>query len=301
MLIAWRFFCSQQGKYRTLLWAPLNLINPLQQGRTLTAFDEETTTIPLPLEEGVFTGHLSAAWNIGENPNGGYLESVAINAMKQIVPHPDPVSVTAHYLRPGTADKPCRIEVDVIRIGRSISTVRASLVQADKARIEVLAAFSDLSVSAGVDTEISVAMPNMPPPEDCSTRTGSLQNLDLPIATRTDVRLHPELAIPGQAGRAEMAGWIKFCDHREVDVDCLFLFADAFPPSPLAYLGAVGWVPTLELTVNILRRPAPGWICAQFRTDELNQGRMIESGQLWDSHGLLVAESRQLGLVQATA
>ena len=34
-----------------------------------------------------------------------------------------------------------------------------------------------------------------------------------------------------------------------------------------------------------------------FITDDLVDGRMIESGSLWDSQGKLVAECRQLGLV----
>lgn len=260
-------------------------------------FDQETQT--QALEDGHYRGHVSPAWNIGANPNGGYLVSVALNAMRQAVPHPDPVSVTTHFLRPGSADTPCTVTVAVIRVGKTLSTVRATLSQQDKTRIEVLAAFSDLAVAAGVDTHLSVPAPDFPHPEDCPARTGDLQNLDLAIVNRTDVRLHPDFAIPGQARRAQMAGWIRLVDKRPVDVDCLPLFADAFPPSPLALLGPIGWVPTIELTVHVLRRPAPGWIRARFETDELNQGRMIESGMLWDSQGNLVAQSRQLGLVKA--
>jgi acyl-CoA thioesterase len=269
-------------------------------GGQIVKSDFDTDTATQLSGQHSYTGHISPAWNIGTNPNGGYLVSVALNAMQQAVPHPDPISVTTHFLRPGASDQRCDIQLQVIRTGKSISTVRATLVQDDKPRVEVLAAFSDLGVSAGVDAPITIACPAMPKQEACVARTGDIQNLDLPITTRTEVRLHPELAVPGNAGRAEMAGWIRFVDERDPDTLALHLFADAFPPSPLAYLGAIGWVPTLELTVNVLRRPAPGWICAQFKTDELNHGRMIESGCLWDSTGALVAQSRQLGLVMAS-
>ena len=260
-------------------------------------FDQETQT--QALNDGHYQGHISPAWNIGANPNGGYLLSVALNAMAQAVPHPDPVTVTTHFLRPGAADTPCTVDVVVIRVGKTLSTVRATLSQQGKTRIEVLAAFSDLSIAAGVDTPLSVPAPDFPHPDECPERTGDLQNLDLAIVNRTDVRLHPDFAVPGQVGRAEMAGWIRLLDERPVGVDCLPLFADAFPPSPLSLLGPIGWVPTLELTVHVLRRPAPGWISARFQTDELNQGRMIESGMLWDAQGNLVAQSRQLGLVKS--
>ena len=62
-------------------------------------------------------------------------------------------------------------------------------------------------------------------------------------------------------------------------------------------MGSVGWVPTIELTVHVRRRPAPGWVLARFECDDLAGGRMIETGSLWDSSGALVARSRQLGLL----
>jgi acyl-CoA thioesterase len=57
-------------------------------------------------------------------------------------------------------------------------------------------------------------------------------------------------------------------------------------------------VPTIELTVHVRRRPAPGWMLGQFRTLDLIDGRLIEDGVLWDSAGNLVAQSRQLALVR---
>ena len=65
----------------------------------------------------------------------------------------------------------------------------------------------------------------------------------------------------------------------------------------LVLLGAIGWVPTIELTVHVRRRPAAGWIVGQFRTEDLLDGRMVENGALWDSTGALIAQSRQIGLV----
>jgi acyl-CoA thioesterase len=64
-------------------------------------------------------------------------------------------------------------------------------------------------------------------------------------------------------------------------------------------MGPVGWVPTIELTVHVRRRPAGGWVLARFECDDVEGGRMIESGTLWDSTGAVVARSRQLGLVLA--
>ncbi|MEJ7799056.1 MAG: thioesterase family protein, partial [Ilumatobacter sp.] len=102
--------------------------------------------------------------------------------------------------------------------------------------------------------------------------------------------------VPGHSDDAVMDGWIRFVDGTPPSVLALPLFADAFPPSLFSKFGQIGWVPTIELTIHVRRRPADGWIQARFECDDLVDGRMIESGTLWDSTGRVVARSRQLGL-----
>ncbi|MGE0625580.1 MAG: thioesterase family protein [Pseudomonadales bacterium] len=258
-------------------------------------FDAETALEPA--DAGRWKGFVHGAWNIGGNPNGGYLKSIALGAVLEAVPHPDPVSVTTHFLRPGIPDAPCEVRVDVIRTGRTLSTATATLTQDDKPRLVLLAALADLTQPAGVQADVTLPAPAYPPPDACPPRRGDLQGIDLPILKRLDIRLDPAVAVPGGSDRAQMGGWIRFVDDRLPDARSLPLFTDAFPPSPLTRLGVIGWVPTLELTVHVRRRPAPGWISTRFETDDLHEGRMIESGALWDSTGALVAQSRQIGLV----
>jgi acyl-CoA thioesterase len=122
----------------------------------------------------------------------------------------------------------------------------------------------------------------------------------LPIASRIDVRVPADAAIAGESNRAITEGWIRLRDGTSPTVLALPLFVDAFPPSLFAKLGSVGWVPTIELTVHVRRRPVDGWIQARFECDDLVGGRMIESGTLWDQAGRVVARSRQLGLLLET-
>ena len=264
-------------------------------GHRLSHYDDEITVTHLG--DNHYRGYVHGSWNIGDNPNGGYLVSIASSALLDALPHPDPVSVTTHFLRPGSPDTDCDVQVEIIRTGRTLSTARATLSQDGKARIIVLAACADLDVSAGVDTPLTLEAPALPAPADCVQRSEKTQGLHLPILSRLDTRLDPACAVAGASDRARMAGRIRFTDERDPDTRSLLLFADAFPPSPLPYLGLIGWVPSLELTVHVRRRPAPGWIIAQFETEDLHQGRMLESGALWDSTGALVAQSRQLALV----
>jgi acyl-CoA thioesterase len=250
-----------------------------------------------PVGDGGWSGHVSPAWNIGGNPNGGYLLALAFAGLRQAAPaYPDPLSVTVHYLRPGLPDRPCRVDVQVLATGRTLATARATLVQDDTPRLELLASLGDLGPD--VEPELTVEAPDMPPPERCVRRSADEQGVALPILERLDVQLHPGEARGGAAGRARVTGWIRFRDGRAPDTQACLLFADAFPPAIFGLLGVVGWVPTVSLAVQVRRRPAPGWMLGRFDTVDLAGGRLIEDGRLWDAEGRLVAQSRQLALVR---
>jgi len=261
----------------------------------MNVFDFETRLDPAG--DGRFTGRLHPGWSIGAHPNGGYLAAVAVSGLRAALPaHPDPLSVTVHYLRPGLQDAPCEVRVEVLRTGRTLTTARATLVQDGGSRLEVLAAMGDLGAVG--EPAIAIAPPAVPPPDACVMRSGGEQGVTLSILGRLDIRLHPDEARAGAAGRAQVTGWVRFRDGRAPDPLASLLFADAFPPSVFGLLGAVGWVPTVSLTVDVRRRPVPGWILCRFRTEDLADGRLIEDGVLWDEAGHIVAQSRQLALVR---
>lgn len=245
--------------------------------------------------ESTWTGRVDAAWG-NENPNGGYLLSIVADALRQAAPHPDPLAITAHYLRPGVAGRPCTVEVGVLRSGRQTGTVRATLVQDGEARLETLAAMGTLG-APGV-AELAPPAPPIPPPDACVPRSGGASGAPLPILDVLDIRLPADQVVPGAAGRAALDGWIRFRDGRPPDVRALPLFADTFPNAVVGLFGTLPWVPTVELTVHLRRRPAPGWIQGRVVTVDLADGRLIEDGRLWDAEGHLVAQSRQLALLR---
>lgn len=264
-------------------------------------FDGETAVSPGGEIAGdsqrLFDAHISDQYNIAENPNGGYMVAVATSAVKQISPHADPVSINTHFLRPGTADAHASVRTQLVRSGRSVTTIRATLSQAGKDRIEVLATFGDLSRSTDHEPIYTIEPPELPPIEDCFLRSGVEQGLDLPILNRVEIKLPEQFSLAGQADRPLVQGWIRFSDGREPDTHAMTLFADAFPPPIFTTLGNIGWVPTVELTVHVRRKPKPGWMKGQFWTTDLTDGRFVEDGLLWDSSGALVAQSRQLAML----
>ena len=261
-----------------------------------SAFDAETAVVTRG--DGQYDVRLSTAWDIGDNANGGYAMLPVLRALRQESGHSDPLSITTHFLRPIQGGGDAQIDTSLVRRGRSVSVLTGALTVAETQRLTVSAVFGDID-DHELGTGIDIPAPTIPPPEECLNRAELLQGVALPIASRIDVRVPADSAVASESKPAISEGWVRLSDGTPPTTLSLPLFADAFPPSLFAKLGSVGWVPTIELTVHVRRRPADGWIQARFECDDLIGGRMIESGTLWDSAGRVVARSRQLGLLLA--
>ena len=255
-----------------------------------------TETTIRPTGEGRWAAQISDEWSIGPNANGGYLLTPALRAAQEVAGQPDPLTVTTHFFRPGIGDEAAEIEVELLKPGRTMATVSATLAQQGKTRLHMVAGFGDIDATTEHDAEWTIPMPDMPGPEECIDRRSLNQGVTINLMNRCEIRVDPAiLRDPSEVERAEMFGWTRFADQSDPDPMSLPFFADAFPPTVFTRLGPIGWVPTLELTVHVRRRPAPGWLACHVWTDDVHNGKLIESCRLWDSTGELVAQSRQLG------
>ena len=63
------------------------------------AFDADTRVDPVA--DGAFTATITDRWNaIGGRPNGGYVVAVCLQALRRVMPFPDPLVVSAFFMRP---------------------------------------------------------------------------------------------------------------------------------------------------------------------------------------------------------
>ncbi|MFJ8362914.1 thioesterase family protein [Streptomyces sp. NPDC093984] len=266
-------------------------------------FDRDTAVTRR--EPGVYDIDLSAGWTIINAVNGGYLLAVLGRALADALPHPDPFTVSAHYLtasQPG----PAVVRTDVVRTGRTLSTGQASLFQYDEEgreveRIRVVASYGDLD-SLPDDVRTSARPPAMPPLDQCF----GPQDAPAPVPGSSAItdRLMLELdpatlgwALGAPSGQGEMRAWFGLADGRDADPLSLLLAVDALPPTAFE-LGISGWVPTIELTVHVRSRPAPGPLRVSITTRNLAGGFLEEDAEVWDTNDRLVAQSRQLARVK---
>jgi acyl-coenzyme A thioesterase PaaI-like protein len=270
----------------------------------VTGFAAGTAVRRVPPSEGDaagalrYAGEIAEGWDIAGNANGGYLLALAGRAMAAACDRERPVSLTAHYLSPGRPG-PVEVTSTLVKSGRAHATVQATMTAGDAPVLALVGTFTSLPDS-GDELLVDAEPPDLPPIDACPRSEHDAANgFPPPFVSKVVQHLHPD-DVPFRAersGQALMRGWFSLPDAEPVDPFALLLAADAFPPTVYNTDLPVGWVPTVELTVHVRAVPASGPIACRFSTRFVTGGRLEADGELWDSAGRLVAQSRQLALV----
>ena len=254
----------------------------------------------------VYSTKVHPGWDIMGNANGGYLLALVGHALSDATGRPDCITISSHYLAPCPAGD-ARIVVTPVRSGRRFATATASLFlltdTGEKEIIRVLATLGDLAHDPGGPSHMGEHTEFPPrgllPFSECLGMTESAVDNFAYIHGRLGTRIHPgdaHFRKGVKSGQALIRGWFAFNDDRPIDTRALLLASDAFPPSVFNLDLPTAWVPTVELTVHTRAIPAPGPVACVFSTRFVQNGLLEEDGEMWDSRGVLVAQSRQLAL-----
>ena len=256
-----------------------------------------TATAVLPVTADVWSGSIHPGWDIVGNANGGYLLALATRALVAAAERPDPVTVTAHYLSPGQAGD-VRINTVILKRGKRFTTGTATMFSGTRPILAILGSLGDLSQAEGPEL-VEGGPPDLPPPDECIALVPG-DTFPPPFMGKVELRLHPEdaaFSTGHQSGHPQMRGWFRLPDGEPVDSVALLCAVDAFPPTAFNARLPVAWTPTVELTAHVRANPAPGWLRCRFSTRFVTAGFLEEDGEVWDSTGRLVGQSRQLALV----
>ena len=260
------------------------------------SFEFDIATHVSPQGNGVYDTPVEDRWDINGNANGGYLLALAANAMRAESGRAHPVSISMHYLSPAPAG-PATTTCEVVKAGRRLSTVVASMSRDGRDIVRSIGTFGDVDASIGAQSN-TLVMPQMVPYEDCPKRPDNPET-PLGLTSRLDMRLHPEdvgFSTNTPNGIARVRGYFAFKDGRPVDTLALLLAVDAMPPPLFNLPYEKGWVPTLELTVHVRAVPVGKRLACSFRTKVVQGGLLEEDGEIWDESGTLVALSRQMAV-----
>jgi acyl-CoA thioesterase len=263
----------------------------------MSKFERDTTVTEV--EPGVFEGVVNRDWWIVFGPNGGFLAAMLVKAMGAAVQDDARMarSLTIHYTA-APDEGPVRIRTTVERAGRSLTTVTARMEQQGRLIALAIGAFSRARCA---EIEFDDAPPpDVPPPEDVPV-VEPRPELP-PFARQWELRYAiGQRPFSGYDGSTLTGGWIKPLDPHPIDAALVAQITDAWLPAVFSRLTGPNAVPTIDLTIHFradLPLPAD-YLLVTFES-RLSQGGFVEEdGWIWSRNGHLIAQSRQLALLQA--
>ena len=253
-------------------------------------------------EEGVYDAELSAGWTIINAVNGGYLLAILGRALGDALPHPDPFTVSAHYLT-ASGSRP-RGDPHAGRPHRPYPLHRSGVALPVRRRTAPRSSASASSPPTATWTPsptTSARRRSRPPCRRSSSASArATARRPSPAAPRSPSGSTSSSTRRPSAGpsaprpaRARCAAGSASRTAATPTRYSLLLTVDALPPTSFE-LGLKGWTPTVELTTHIRCRPAPGPLRVSITTRNLAGGFLEEDADVWDSADRLVAQSRQL-------
>lgn len=242
-----------------------------------------------------FLTEIPQDWTQGRTTFGGLLAAVAIRGLQTGAQGRPLRSFLMDYVSP-TAPGPLTVEVEVLRVGRSLLHTRATLAQEGQMRAVLLGAFGEAR-DTKLRQEGSTAPKSELPPEQL-VRLPYIEGAMPAYTQHFDYRWTSQHGLFSGAPEGKLSGFVRALDADRVDCAVIAALIDSFPPPVLTQLRAPAPASTVTWMVNFPHhRPsiALNEFCRfESVTISANGGYAGVDTKLWDNAGRLLADSRQL-------
>jgi acyl-CoA thioesterase len=280
---------------------------PADRHRASPSRFAQQLTLDAGAGDGRYRVEVDEIWNCPLVPHGGLVAALAARAMETELDRPEQalrsISVVfAGPVQPG----PVEIEVGVLRSGRSISQVTATLrnVGAD-AGLTALGVFG--SSRPGFEF-VDLTMPEAPPPDECP----SFRDQPRPMEELQHFNFWEHVegrAVSGHAPgddwvptTSELVMWYRFDEppflsSGVLDPLALVTLCDTMPGAVRERMGPVPMVwlpPSSDLTVHVFAEARSEWVLARNRARYAGDGYASAEMELWDPERGLVAYGTQV-------
>ncbi len=254
------------------------------------------------LGAGRYSAVIGPQWDLAIAPQGGVLAAIAARTMASELGTEQPLRSFHGVFASPVPVGPVEVEVDVIRRGRSVSQLAASLHAPDaESGFRALAAFGNERPGFGY-TEL--VMPDVPAPDECrSFRDPLPPEAGIPDGEpfpfwRDVLEGRPALGTPfwdpSPRDQAEVASWFRFehppltDDDGQFDPLALLVAADMMPSAVFQRIDPIEerwFAPSVDLTVHLFDVPKGEWILNHNRAHHVGQGYASAECALWDPIG----------------
>lgn len=259
-----------------------------------------TSTAVTRVDDGRYAADIAPAWQLAMVPQGGVLAAIAARAMTTELGTGQPLrSFHGVFASPVPVGE-VHVDVAVLRAGRSISQVAATVHPVGaSAGFSAIAAFGDRRPGFAY-TEL--AMPDVAPPHECvSYRDPPPPEAGMPDGPRFAFW---DEVLEGRPARghapwddaardaAEVVTWFRF-EETPTDADggfdplAMLVAADMMPSAVFEKVGRDerGWfAPSVDLTVHLRAVPSTPWLLNHNRAHFATDGYASAECALWDPY-----------------
>jgi acyl-CoA thioesterase len=258
-----------------------------------------------------YTATIGPEWDLAVAPQGGVVAAIAARAMTAELDTAQALRSFHGVFATPVPRGPVEVDVEVVRRGRSISQLAATVTAPGApAGFRALAAFGNERPGFAY-TELT--MPAVPPPEECvSYRDPPPPEAGLPEGPvfpfwNEVMEGRPALGHapwdPSPRTSAEVATWFRFeheplHDRGGFDPIALLVAADMMPSAVFERVNPVPdrwFAPSVDLTVHVVDTPRGPWLLNHNRAHYAGEGYASAESALWDPIGpTLVAWATQV-------
>jgi acyl-CoA thioesterase len=247
-----------------------------------------------------YEANIRDAWNLRPLPQGGIVTALALRAMADMLDHPDQSLRTLHTaFVTQVAEGPVSIDVELLRAGRSMSHLRAEVMNVGASRGHVTTAifgsarkgfeFTDLEPPASVPVPADCPSFRDPPPAGFEFDWDPMPFWEQLVEGRPALGHAPwDDYVPD---RAERAMWYRFdeppmLDDGTMDPLAVVVLADTMPGAVGEKIGPTSdgnwFAPSIDLTVHVLDHCRSPWVLAHNRARYAGDGYASADMALWD-------------------
>lgn len=236
-------------------------------------------------------------WAQGRAVFGGLAAAICAQALQADAPPGHRlVRITTAFVS-ALAPGPARVVTEVVRAGRNVSSMRATLTNlgAEQPAATCLATLARPRPASGLAHD-GLVMPVVPPPDEVPD--GPVEHYYPAFARHFAFRQCLGPRPFSGAKDAAVGGWCRLRQEGPLDAALVCALADAWPPAAVARARRWCHVASLEMTVHFLDpllSDAPaGWLLFDARADHLAGGLCDEHAVLYRAGGAPLATVQQL-------
>ena len=233
---------------------------------------------------------IPADWMQGRTTYGGLSAAICLAAVERSFPDlPPPRSAMVSFI--GPAGGPVTTRVDLLRQGKSVTFIEATLEGEKGIATKVIFAFGAERPSR-FDEAFS-PMPELPHPDDCEAFIP--EGLGPSFASHFDTKLAKGARPFTGSDCTNHFIWVR---HKEDVSDhvSLLALADMPPPAVVSRLDVIAPMSSMTWLVNFLADPPvspDGWWLLQTRAEHAAAGYSSQDMLIWTSDGALAVTGRQ--------